>query len=285
MFLPFENLRVTTQTYVVHTNLTIPLAELYACVKPTPVVQSYKKKFNVEKENLSDGDIIHIQFKNDSKGIIKDIKRKQMLNVVTVIVKYKNKLYNVKIAQSGKFQLTGCRDLESVIFIVGVIIRLLRQLGLYKQTSDAVGIEQTECYFICVMSNVNVEIPFKINRDKLHQYINQKTDHISILEKSVGYVGVNVKIASERERKEDVTIDKVTYATNGSYTKEVARYSDYLRACEKADKKYKKEMYNSFLIFESGKTIMSGCSSALNRRDAYEMFMRIVEEARDEICL
>jgi TATA-box binding protein (TBP) (component of TFIID and TFIIIB) len=273
MFPAFEDLKITTQTYVVHTTLSIPLDNFYDSVNCVPIRQPYKKKMDVSQETLNDGDIVYIQFKKQSKGVKKDISDKQMLNVVTIIVKLGTKLYNVKVAQSGKIHLTGCRSLSTVLFIVNTVFRLLN-------ITSAV-----ECFVICVMSNVNIEIPFKINRDKLHQFINQETEHISILEKSVGYVGVNVKIKSEQERKEDTTISKVTLEPDGSHVIERASFSDYLTQCERANKKYKREMYNSFLIFESGKTIMSGCSSYVNRKAAYETFTRIIEGARAQIAL
>lgn len=283
MFPSFEDLKITTQTYVVHSNISIPLKEFFAAVNCTPIKQPVNaKKINISEENLKDGDIIYIQYGGEFKGIDRGPKKRQMLNVVTVIIKYGVKVYNVKIPSSGKIQMTGCRDQESVLFIIGAIIKILKKNSILILKDEG---KTVVCYSICVMSNVNIEIPFKIDRDKMHSFINFRTEHISILEKSVGYVGVNVKILSNLESKEDSTIDKITFLKNGSYTIEPARFSEYLEVCERGKKKYKKDMYNSFLIFESGKTIMSGCSSRLNRKDAYEMFTQIVQTAKEDISL
>jgi hypothetical protein len=133
------------------------------------------------------------------------------------------------------------------------------------------------------MSNVNIVLPFRIDRDRLHNYINENTDHISILEKSVGYVGVNIKIKSDMESKEETTITKICYEEDDAPKN--ATYKEYLSFFGAENKKYKKEMYNSFLVFESGKTIMSGCSSYRNRKDAYEKFMTIIISAQDILRL
>lgn len=267
---------------MVHTDLEIPLDSLFSCVSCVPLKQPYKKKIDISKEMLNDGDIIYIQYKNRSKGVNRTIKKKQMLNVVTIIIKFENKLYNVKIPKSGKIQFTGCKSISSAIYIVGTIIKLLRKHNIFKTTT---GSDEVVGFSICVMSNVNIEIPFQIDRDRIHHFINHETDHISILEKSVGYVGVNIKINSNKECKEESTIDKITFKPDGEYVLESAIFSDYLRNREKADKKYKKDMYNSFLVFESGRTIMSGCSSYANRKDAYEKFTNIISLHRDKLCL
>jgi TATA-box binding protein (TBP) (component of TFIID and TFIIIB) len=281
--LPFEDLKVTTQTYVAHTNLSIPLQAFYDAVQCAPMKQPANvKKISIAGENLKDGDIIYIQKGAESKGIDRGVKKRQMLNVVSIIIKYDSKVYNVKIPNSGKIQMTGCRGLESVIFILGAIVKILKKNSILVLKDDK---KVVVCYSICVMSNVNIEVPFKINRDKMHAFINLKTKHISILEKSVGYVGVNVKILSEIESKEESTIDKLTFTKSGACTVEPATFREYLEQYEEKNKKYKKDMYNSFLIFESGKTIMSGCSSFLNRKDAYETFVKIIQSSREEFAL
>ncbi len=285
-FSPYENLLVTTQTFVVHTKLRISLEHLYEIIQCVPVNQSYKKKkFDMSKETLGDGDIVYAQFNKNSKGMHRDVHPKQMLNVVTVLIKLGAKLYNIKIARSGKFQFTGCKSIEPVLFNVRLLLNMLWNANLLK-TFDGTRSPNVETFIICVMSNVTIHLPFRIDRDKLHHYINESTEHISMLEKSEGYVGVNIKIKSDRETKENTTIKKVVFDMNQTTeTIEDATFADYLISCELKGKKYKTEMYNSFLTFESGKTIMSGCASYKNRKDAYEIFGRIISEAQHIIML
>ena len=283
MFTPFEDLRITTQTYVVYSNLVIPMEEFYAAIEYVPLVQPYKKKMDLEQENLRDGDIIYAQHGDVSKGVKKTFKRKQKLNVLTIITKYQGKLYNVKIPNSGKIQFTGCRGTDVVIFVMKLIIQLLKKHGLFQNDGEVL------CYSVCVMSNLNITIPYRVDRNKIHNFINQKTEHISIFEISVGYVGVNIKILSNVESREEATIDKFIFGSDGVHSATKVRYreflDDYENIYKKPIKKSKKEMYNSFLVFESGMTIMSGCCSFENRKDAYNSFMNIVTNYRKEICL
>ena len=50
--------------------------------------------------------------------------------------------------------------------------------------------------FITVMTNIDFNVGFIVNRENLDKYMNQQTEHNSLLETSFGYTGVNIKFPS-----------------------------------------------------------------------------------------
>lgn len=291
----FEDLKITTQTYVVYSNLKIDLDKFYANINCFQLFIESKK--GLESCDAKDGDIVYAQYKVrdesgvyriDYRGYAKKAVKTQTINVVVINMKEGDKFYNIKIAKSGKLQITGCRGLRPVIAIIKHIISMLRadnSLYVHEEADEVSEMaRKIVCFIVCVMSNARIDIPFSIDRDKLNKFVNLKTSHISIFEKSVGYVGVNMKIVSEAETKEETTVDKITfdlYDSSLTFGHEQARYSDYLALYEKPNKKYKKLMNNSFLVFKSGKTIMSGCASRANRKESYEIFVDILNQVQE----
>lgn len=280
VFPNFDDLKITTRTYVVYSNLVINRDDLYEKINCVVVPNGDR-----ESPSIREGDIIYARYKMDYKGFSKKALTSQTISSVIIVMKIGEKFYHVKISDKGKIQITGCRSWEPVIEITRNIIFLLRRNNMLLLRNEAEADDEIKCFIMCAMSNVRIPIPFPINRERLHRYINLNTEHISIFETSVGYVGVNIKIVSEQESKEETTIDEITFRARDEQLSVQchckATYADYLTLYGDKNGKYKTEMKNSFMVFKSGKTIMSGCASSVNRRESYEMFIDIVKNYRD----
>ncbi len=132
--------------------------------------------------------------------------------------------------------------------------------------------------FLTVMTNIDFNLGFFVNRENLDRYINIETDYISLLETSFGYTGVNIKIPLAKPI--DMDLCHLSYK-NGKWEDSMVPYSYYLDMLtdkEKA-KEAKKERYNTFLVFHSGNCIMSGMTIS-RMKDIYYHFFDIMGECR-----
>lgn len=152
-------------------------------------------------------------------------------------------------------------------------------------------IPKLRAFIYPVMINVNFNVGFEVNREILHKIINMKTKHKSILEQSDGYVGVNIKIFAKEEELEDASIvvayleqdDKGCW--NEEWQRSETNFGSYLETIPVKDKakKLAKVPKTTFLVFYSGRTIMSGTTSYANRASAYAIFRDIINTYRDQI--
>jgi hypothetical protein len=134
------------------------------------------------------------------------------------------------------------------------------------------------------MCNINFAIDFQINRETLNTIVNTQTQHISILEPSDGYVGVNIKIAVKEESLEQILLDQYSFIEDEWKVSKV-RFMNYIESLSVKEQKKKmaKCYVNTFLVFYSGKVIMSGGISAINRKKAYELFIDIIQKYKQTI--
>jgi len=134
---------------------------------------------------------------------------------------------------------------------------------------------------IPAMRNIDFNLGFLTNRDELHKYFldcknEDCSSYISLLETSIGYTGINIKIPSKIPIS-DLKLKKIIYEKTGERVEYVS-YQDYLDTMDSKEQKKKldKERYNTFLIFQSGKTIMTSMCAEF-ARDVYNDFIHIIQ--------
>ena len=130
------------------------------------------------------------------------------------------------------------------------------------------------------MRNIDFNLGFTVDREKLARYISKQTDFHALLDTSFGYTGVNIKVPISH----DITSMKLKTVSYNDKSNVVGSmtYGEYLkRLTEKErDKKLNKPRYVSFLIFHSGCCILSGISSMF-MKDIYDNFINIVKNGRE----
>lgn len=189
-----------------------------------------------------------------------------------------NKAINFKICQNGMFQITGCKTNEHAENCVKYIWEYIKDTtGLYKFSRGNI----LETLFVPAMRNIDFGLGFLVDREKLAMYMSVQTEFHSLLETSFGYTGVNIKIPIT----EDITtleVKKLIY--NNGWTEEIVTYNDYLNLLPKKEqlKKINKDRYNTFLVFHSGKTIMSSINDKFSK-DTYYYFLKIIRTCYDKI--
>lgn len=282
----FEDYPISTQTLIIKTNLTIDCQKFYDCIECVDITKpcTGKTRMSVHFADSSTiGTIAFAQYKNTYKGTpFKKISKKHFLNSVTIIMNVGQKYINIKVSNKGKLQVTGCNKTIHPMTIIHYFWKFIEPIV------DTWRYQENETVFkasvIPVMSNINFSIDFQINRESLNTIINTQTKYVSILETSDGYVGVNIKIHMNQEPLKDILVEQYSYINN-DWELSKTRVMDYIETLSPKEQKKKiaKCYINTFLVFYSGKVIMSGGISFLNRKIAYETFMEIINKYKHEI--
>lgn len=282
----FEDYPISTQTLIISTNIIIDCQGFYDSVNCLELEKRSTGKSRMlvaeADENIPDGTFVFIQYKNNYKGtLFKKVSGKYFLNSVTVIMKTRNKFINLKVSNKGKIQITGCNHTEYAIDVLKHFWKHIYPTKLWKFQGDHTYFQAS---IIPVMCNINFAIDFQINRETLNTIVNTQTQHISILEPSDGYVGVNIKIAVKEESLEQILLDQYSFIEDEWKVSKV-RFMNYIESLSVKEQKKKmaKCYVNTFLVFYSGKVIMSGGISAINRKKAYELFIDIIQKYKQTI--
>jgi hypothetical protein len=132
------------------------------------------------------------------------------------------------------------------------------------------------------MTDIVFDIGFNINRQNLDRYMNRCTAFNSLLETSFGYTGVNIKIPFSLD-PENTQITCLTWSDD-QWIQSYITYTDYLHdiPVKEKEKQLVKKRRNTFLVFHSGRAIMSGMTPQY-MKPIYNMFTDIMKGARKEI--
>jgi hypothetical protein len=295
IFPEFDDIKVSTKTFIAKTNLIIDLKKLFEYLPITEYIVIPKKRGRKKKieqvdpnKDILNGSIITMKYENQIKGV--DLKEKKtqkkkktkwFRNSFTVVIIIDNKPVNFKICQNGMFQLTGCKfdiHAEKCIKYIWDYIKDQKDMWTFSEKTHL------EILFIPAMRNIDFSVGYLIDREKLSKYMSTKTSFYSLLETSFGYTGVNCKIGLSYDIKK-MKIKKLIYTLDDTMWHESETiYDEYLSQIpeKERDKKINKDRYNTFLIFHSGRAIMSGlCRDFMV--DAYYYFISIIKACRKEV--
>jgi len=255
----FDDITVSTKTIIGVSDLNIPINELYTILPVEKYVVIPKKRGRQKKvyredpnKNLKEGSIITLKYQDEFRGVdlnAKKNKKKKTLtkkkffrNALTVVMKVDDKLINFKISKNGKFQLTGVKRDEQAVKCIKFFWEKLKNTKFSQ--------EKISITFINVMTNIDFNVGFIINREQLDKHMNSMEDYNSLLETSFGYTGVNIKFPLN----EDIETDLLKLSYDGDKWKEgTVKYSEYLDTLSD-DARFKEETkkrYNTFLVFHS----------------------------------
>lgn len=287
-FPKFEDIPVSTKTFIVTTNILINIKKLFDFLPVTPYTiipkkRGRKKKSNTvdPNKNIANGSIITLDLANNIRGVLlKKKKRKEgkksdyFRNSVTVVMVIDSKKINFKISRNGKFQMTGCKYDKHAEECVKYIWEYIKDNNDIYQFADKTDFSAS---FIPAMRNIDFSLGFSLDREKLDQYFNNNTNYNSLLETSIGYTGVNIKIPVTKSIG-DIKIKKLNYKDGKWENPEYVSYDTYLNllTLKEKIKKLEKERYNTFLVFHSGKVIMSSMCEDF-AKDTYYEFLDIVK--------
>lgn len=293
----FEDIKVSTKTFTANTNITIDIHKLFDLIEITPYTVLPKKRGRKRKgeikevnQNIPHGSIISVKCEGRIKGvelkpkkpkINKDgsVKKTWFRNSVTIVVMF-DKLINFKVCRNGTFQMTGCTEYthpsECIKHIWGI---MKHDTSIYSFTRNE---HQFEALLIPSMRNIDFDLGFNVDRDKLSTCMNKETSLHCLLETSFGYTGVNIKIPQTKS-KDELSVNKLV-CSGEKWECLTSSYQEYMDVLDEKTRKKKmnEKRFNTFLVFHSGKVIFSGITADF-MKDTYYSFTKILENRFDEI--
>lgn len=286
-FKKFEDIPVSTKTYIVMTNICLDIKKLFDFLPITNYIVVPKRRGRKKKipyveynKNIPDGSIITIDLANRIKGVLlkkkKDTKSTDYFrNSITIVMIMEDKKINFKISNNGKFQMTGVKQDHQAENCVKTIWNLIKdKKDIYKFHNEE---KEFNAIFIPAMRNIDFSLGFILDREKLDEYFNTSTKYSSLLETSIGYTGVNIKIPIEKDISE-LNIKQLLFKNNEWKEPIYIKYKSYLEKLAPKDKQKKidKDRFNTFLVFHSGKVIMSSMCEEF-AKDTYYEFIDIIK--------
>ena len=287
----FETIPVSTKTFTTFSNIFIDIDKLYSLIPVTEYTVKHKKRgrkkkdhIEQEKKKLDYGSIITVKYQGNIRGIdlkkTKNKNKKWFRNSITIVI-ILSKPINIKICRNGTFQMTGCKFNTDSVDVVKYIWGIINETNTftYKNSQD----KQFYTYIIPSMRNIDFDVGFTIDRDKLNQYMYKHMDYHCILETSFGYTAVNIKMKLKNDIK-DMQVKKISVNNRNTFVEETVTYDDYLDKLSSKERgdKLKYNRYITFLVFHSGKIIMSGLTREF-MRDEYKNFIDILKVAEEDV--
>lgn len=290
-FKEFDDISVSTKTYTATTNLIINITTLFETIPITPYVVTVKKRGRKKKgeqidhnKDIKPGSIVTVKYENQLRGVElknkkpKPKKKKWFRNSITVVIIF-DKPINFKVCRNGTFQMTGCKNLDHAEQCVKHIWHHMRgnsDIYSFKRGNEL------EALFIPSMRNIDFSLGFLVDREKLNNFIFKHKQYHCLLETSFGYTGVNIKMPLEQNIS-SMKIKKLT-SNDDEFIEKWTTYQEYLDILPQkdAETKINEDRYNTFLVFHSGKCIMSGLTAEF-MREPYNVFLNLINEAYEEI--
>ena len=208
--------------------------------------------------------LIHVLYRKREKGFKKKnptSKKKNFLNCITFIKN--NKKVNLKVFRNGVVQLTGCKSLEHCKF--GIII-------FWDLIKNIIRIDSLELFLVSVMRNVNFNLGFFVDREKLGTYILESQSGYKISPVIGGFIGMRFII--ELESIDDMPVYKFKINDEGLIEEEPILY-------EKLNNKNAKKKIN-IVIFQTGRVLISGIHEKY-QNPVIEWFLKLIKEVKDDI--
>ena len=295
VFPEFEDIRVSTKTFIAMTNLIIDLKKLFDFLPITEYIVVPKKRGRKKKteqaepiRNILHGSIVTLKYENKIRGV--DLKQKKnqnkkkkskwFRNSFTVVIILNDKPVNFKVCQNGMVQLTGIKEDTQAEECIKFVWKYIKdeENNIYKFSRGSI----LETMFIPAMRNIDFSLGFNVDREKLSKYMSTQTEFHSLLETSFGYTGVNIKIPINIDITK-MEIKKLIYKNN-EWIEEMTIYNEYMQYLSEKDqsKKINKDRYNTFLIFHSGRAILSSINAKYSR-DSYYYFLKIIRTCYKDI--
>lgn len=281
-----------TKTLVMCTNISINIDSIFfnKILPITPYEEVKKKRGRKKKDQnekppvqLKTGNIIQLRYKKLYQGVPPSQKTKSTKKKKTTQTKhFKNaidcKMYcedrfiTIKINKQGGFHFVGCKTERQAELCVLYLWKYIRK---YKQLYSFTSGKNLKVIIVPSMSNISFTSGYKIDIDKFYEYVNEFTQYVVIHPEDLGYTGVRVKIPFSRNDF-DLRQKEYIYRPKKETITTYIKYNDFLKLYDKKEQK----KYISFMVFQSGKILMSGPHPKIMRQ-IYNKFIKILYEGKD----
>lgn len=268
--LVFKDIPVRTKTFVASTNITVDKEKLFNAIETTPLDAEFapgsvrKAKFGqtIKENNQS---VIHTG--------------RPFRNSMTIDIFVIDKFVNCKVTRNGVFQMTGCRSDEHAQKCVETIWKnYIRDSSFYTFTRG----NCIEIMFVPHMSNIDFELGFRINRDRLNKcaiYLPEPDKNYLPQFEPMRHPAVNIKFPYEGDISMiDMTTMSIPDDEPIVFGHKHYKYYLDTQSLKKRNEKLSRKV--SFLVFLSGKVIMSGGLCQKKSERAFYDFIQFVTKYR-----
>lgn len=252
---------ISTRTIIANVPVSekINIKDLYDNLKLNHKIKNY------------DCEIVLAYFENKIKGDMsykKNNKNISFRNAVNIIVSFPSNNLNIKISTNGNFQITGCKKKEHAYQAIEYIITLIKETCPQLITKWTTPITIT---FKLVMTNVVFSCGYNIDKNKLNKVLREKSEFYNLFETNFGYTGMNIKMLLDKNHERTLYFSTYDYDTNF-----------WNHRSENINPNNTNKKFNTFLVFHSGKIIMSGACEELMLKD-YIIFSKFLQDHKDHI--
>jgi hypothetical protein len=253
----YEN-KVSTQTLILTMNLNLEIEKIFESI------DFAREELRVGKVPENGFQLMAFYYKNGSKKHEEFTERKKkkqncFRNALNIVFEKKEtrRRINIKASRTGRLQVTGCQDYRQVIHCILFLIRnIIMTPGLYQWKEEKE--KKISIYIQTVMTNIDFNVGFPIDRVLLHELLNKETTYLSLMETSFGYTGINIKIPVEYDfERMMIPLVEIEVEKDYEMTESKVMIPSHLHHICYGHQVIKKK-FNTFLVFHSGTIIMSG---------------------------
>ena len=265
-----EDTVISTRTIIADVNVEFDIENIFKNVPLQIQLKNYPCSIvAMYNQNCKKGDLTVLQ----QHGT------KSFRNAVNVIFRISDQLINIKVSRHGNFQITGAKHRENCYTVVMYFIDLCKEYS--PQVMTNLLVPKLQVCFTTVMTNVVYNTNYKIDKRKLNDLIQNHPNFYCLYETNFGYTGMNIKLPL-KENWENFTIPMFICGDHG-WEKSAMSYQNYLH--QRGRLKRHKKKFNTFLIFHSGKVIMSGMHEDSMRDDFlfFSQFLKDNQKSVEEI--
>lgn len=229
--------------------------------------------------------IPYMKYETHEKGVHpvkKSSTRKNIFrNSLTLVINIGNsRRVNVKVPPSGLLQFTGCKEYEYAIEAMEILMK-----AVYEYSVGAICSQDDEPIMFLLkthMTNIKIVLGHTIHREQVNQGVNLHTNWISLLETTIGYSGLNIKIPYTYTLPDlPMTLPIVSFNKHTGLLDSVV-YKPYKEIYEMYDDAFKKKEQNwyankvmSVFVFHSGSMTFSGIHDQVMETNI-ELFLNFI---------
>lgn len=292
----FSNIKVSTQTYIIHSNLhKVDLPEVLENIQLEIPYEDISEDYDDsdEYDGVTFPRIISASYKGKERGKARRRKirtprnesGKNFLNCVSLTVQLDpRKNINVKLFHNGVFQLTGCKCYEHAqksLVVIWSTLEKIANVFEFKKNTDFPS-TYMQAYIVSAMRNVDFRLGFDIDREALSKHITNNTPYkiVPIIE---SFMGVQLSIPIESVA--DMLIHKVSFVPGEDLSDEIVRYDELWEVKPDVKSKVvkaKKQKAITIAVFQTGQVLMSGIDE-MYQTPVFEWFINEISKIQDEI--
>lgn len=294
----FSTIKVSTQTFIIHSNLdAINLSLIQETIPLHVAYEDISDDEDDEDCGIEFPRVIAVSYKGKHRGKAKKrttkadypIKEgsKNFLNCVSFTVQIDpNKNINVKLFNNGVFQLTGCKCYTHAQIALVVIWKVIQKTTniKYKQ-GTGFSDSYMEAYVVSAMRNVDFRLGFEIDREALGTHIINNTDY-KIVPIIQGFMGIQLSIPIDTVA--DMIIHKISFPPDleddEEFVDEKIRYDAFwvIKPSEKIKAQKKKAI--TIAVFQTGKVLISGIDE-MYQEPIFQWFIKEIKSIQDSIMI